>query len=56
MGTSAEHAPARPEAFRSIATAFPHFTRAGQREGIIVAVPDFPEFAERVREIVWSGL
>ena len=56
VGTSAQHAPRRPLAFRSIATAFPHFTGTGQREGIIVAVPDFPGFAGRVREIVWSGL
>jgi hypothetical protein len=32
------------QAFRSIAIAFPHFKQAGQRESIIVAVPDFPEF------------
>ena len=56
VGTSVQHAQARPQALGSIATAFPHFTRAGQREGIIVAVPDFPGFARRVREIVWSGL
>jgi hypothetical protein len=56
VGTSAQYAPARPQAFGSIATAFPHFRQAGQRESIIVAVPDFPEFATRVREIVWSGL
>jgi hypothetical protein len=56
VGTSAQHAPNRPEAFGSIATAFPHFTRTGQRESIIVAVPDFPGFAGRVRGIVWSGL
>jgi len=56
VGTSAQHAPDRPRAFRSIATAFPRFAQAGQRESIIVAVPDFPGFASRVREIVWSGL
>jgi hypothetical protein len=56
VGTSAEHAPARPRAFGSLAAAFPHFTGPGQRESIIVAVPDFPQFAQRVREIVWSGL
>jgi hypothetical protein len=56
VGTSAQHAPARPGAFGSIATTFPYFTQAGQRESIIVAVPDFPGFARRVREIVWSGL
>jgi hypothetical protein len=56
VGTSAQHAPGGPLAFRSIVTAFPGFATTGQREGIIVAVPDFPEFARRVREIVWSGL
>jgi hypothetical protein len=56
VGTSAQHAPTRPRAFGSITTAFPHFMQAGQRESIIVAVPDFPGFARRVREIVWSGL
>lgn len=56
VGTSAEHAPTRPGAFGSIATAFPYFTGPGQRESIIVAIPDFPGFAKRVREIVWSGL
>jgi hypothetical protein len=56
VGTSEQYAPDRSQAFRSIATAFPHFKQAGQRESIIVAVPDFPEFARRVREVVWSGL
>ena len=56
VGTSVEHAPARPGTFRSLATAFPHFSGPGQRESIIVAVPDFPQFAQHVREIVWSGL
>lgn len=56
IGTSAQHAPDRPRSFRSIATAFPDFNQPGQLESIIVAVPDFPEFAKRVRDIVWSGL
>ena len=56
VGTSTQHAPARPGAFGSIAAAFPRFTNPGQRESIVVAVPDFPGFARRVREIVWSGL
>lgn len=56
VGTSAQHAPSGPQTFRSIVTAFPCFTVAGQRESIIVALPDFPGFARRVREIVWSGL
>lgn len=56
VGTSDRHAPSRPAAFKSIATVFPQFAAAGQREGVVVAVPDFPRFAERVRMIVWSGL
>lgn len=56
VGTSVAHAPGRPAAFNSIMTAFPQFNRAGQAESFIVAVPDFPGFATRVREIVWSGL
>jgi hypothetical protein len=56
VGTSVQHAPGKPDAFKSLADTFPHFTRAGQRESIIVAIPDFPGFAQRVREIVWSGL
>lgn len=56
VGTSTEYAPSSGRSFGSIATAFPVFTQAGQRESIIVAMPDFPGFARRVREIVWSGL
>lgn len=56
VGTSMQHAPTRPSAFKSIATTFPQFASDGQRESIIVAIPDFPGFARRVREIVWSGL
>ncbi len=56
VGTSDTHAPSRPTSFRSITTAFPHFVAPGQAEGVVVAVPDFPGFAVRVRKIVWSGL
>ncbi|GAA1820217.1 hypothetical protein HC028_26630 [Planosporangium flavigriseum] len=56
VGTSAHHAPTRPQTFHSINKAFPEFARAGQTESVIVAIPDFPGFAERVKEIVWSGL
>ena len=56
IGTSDTHAPNKPLTFRSIPTAFPHFDQAGQLEGVVVAVPDFPGFATRVREVVWSGL
>jgi hypothetical protein len=56
VGTSAQYAPNGPSAFGSIAETFPQFTRPGQVESIVVAMPDFPAFAKRVREIVWSGL
>jgi len=56
VGASAHHAPTQPLAFRSIRTAFPEFVGPGQTESIVVAIPDFPEFANRVKEIVWSGL
>ena len=56
VGTSNHHAPKRATAFRSIRTRFPEFSEPAQTEGIVVAVPDFPGFVERVKEIVWSGL
>lgn len=56
VGTSTGHEPKGPESFGSIRTAFPEFTQPGQTEGIVVALPDFPGFADRVKEIVWSGL
>jgi hypothetical protein len=56
VGTSDTHAPRNQRSFRSITTAFPHFSAPGQAEGVVVAVRDFPGFAARVRQIVWSGL
>lgn len=56
IGTSDNFAPKRSTAFRSLRTKFPEFISPAQTEGIVVAVPDFPGFAERVRDIVWSGL
>ncbi|MGH3892708.1 MAG: hypothetical protein ACRDTW_14175 [Rhodococcus qingshengii] len=56
VGTSDHHAPKRPNAFGSIRTQFPEFTETSQTESIVVAVPDFPAFADQVKEIVWSGL
>jgi hypothetical protein len=56
VGTSANRAPNTPRAFRSITTAFPKLSRPGQSEAIVVAMPDYRLFAERVREIVWTGL
>ena len=56
VGTSDLYAPTQAASFKSIAEKFPKFTEAGQTESVVVAVPDFPAFAIRVREIVWSGL
>lgn len=56
VGTSADQAPKRPTTFKSITTTFPEFRRSGQVESIVVAIPDFAGFADRVKEIVWSGL
>jgi hypothetical protein len=56
IGTSASHAPSNPRAFGSVTTAFPKLSSPGQTEAIVVAVPDYKAFAERVREIVWTGL
>ncbi|GAA2617599.1 hypothetical protein [Paractinoplanes durhamensis] len=56
VGTSSGREPRLPQAFGSIRTAFPQFTDAAQTEGVVVAIPDFADFADRVKEIVWSGL
>lgn len=56
VGTSDSHAPRDARTFGSIKTWFPEFQSTAQTESIVVAVPDFPGFAERVKEIVWSGL
>ncbi len=56
IGISHDKATTSTNTFRSLATTFPDFSNAGQLEGLMVAIPDFPGFATRVREIVWSGL
>lgn len=56
IGTSQHHAPKSDRTFGSIKTAFPEFVESAQTESIVIAVPDFPGFAKRVKEIVWSGL
>jgi hypothetical protein len=56
VGTSADRVPSGPNSFRSLQTAFPEYSEAGQREGLVVGIPDFPAFADRVKEILWSGL
>ena len=57
VGTSddarAEPGPAR---FRSIATAFPHFSDARAAGEHDRGCPGLPRVRQRVREIVWSGL
>jgi len=55
VATSAKHAPKR-RGFGSVATAFPQFAAHGQREGLVVAVDQFPRFATHVQEAIWSGL
>jgi hypothetical protein len=55
VSTSLEHAPRR-RAFSTMHNQFPRLNRDGQLEGLIVAISDFPEFAENVRRIVWSAL
>ena len=56
VGASLEHRPRNSNTFRSLGTQFPEFVAAGQTESIVIALPDFPEFASKVKEIVWSGL
>ena len=56
VGTSASRAPAGPAAVGASVSGFPEFDGPGQIEGLVVAIPDFPGFSKRVREIVWSGL
>ena len=56
VATSARHAPTSSRPFKSLATKFPNFSAPGQREGIVIAVPNFTAFATEVREVVWKGL
>ncbi len=56
VGTSKEFGTLQPRSFNSISSAFPNFNRPGQVEAMVIALPEFPAFARRVREIVWSGL
>lgn len=56
IGTSADRAPSGQNSFRSLKKAFPEYAATGQREALVVAIPNFPAFADRVKEIVWSGL
>ena len=56
IATSKQYAPALPDPFKSLSEKFPKLGESGQLEGLVVAVPDFSEFASDVRSDVWSGL
>jgi hypothetical protein len=56
VSASSAHAPTSHRAFKSLRTHFPNFTAPAQTEAFVFAVPDYPGFADRVKEIVWSGL
>lgn len=56
ISTSSNRAPKTASAFGSILRAFPAYAGPGQAEGLVIAMPEFPQFAKRVRKIVWSGL
>ena len=55
VSTSEGHSP-QGGCFLSIRNHFPEMTNPGQLEGMIVAIGDFPAFAEQVRGILWTGL
>jgi hypothetical protein len=56
IGTSIEQAVITQHSFRSLTLTFPEFTNSSQTEAIVIAMPEFPRFAQRVKDIVWSGL
>lgn len=56
VGTSTAHVVGGQVSFSALTKAFPHYSAPGQAEGVLVAVPDFPEFANQVRDEVWKGL
>jgi hypothetical protein len=56
VGTADHHAPGNSRPFGSLRTSFPGLTNAAQTEAIVIAIPDFAGFADRVKEIMWSGL
>lgn len=48
--------PALPRMFDSLSAKFPDLTDKRQLHGMLVAVGDFPAFAQDVRELMWKGL
>jgi hypothetical protein len=55
VGTSRPRAPTR-RCFSGMQRHFPGLDQGDQLEGLIAAIADFPAFARRVREFVWSAL
>ena len=54
LATSADRAPKR-RCFGTLPTSFPTMANGGRLEGLVLAIGDFPAFATRVQECVWSG-
>jgi hypothetical protein len=54
LATSADRAPKR-RCFGTLPTSFPTMANGGRLEGLVLAIGDFPAFAARVQECVWSG-
>lgn len=54
VSTSSSSHPTR--CFGNMSRQFPRLTEPGQLEGLVVGLDDLPEFAERVRDTVWSAL
>ena len=55
VATSAASAP-KGRGFSQMGRKFPKLTTLGQREGMLIAVGNFPAFADMVKEAVWKGL
>jgi hypothetical protein len=54
VSTSSGSHPAR--CFGNMGMRFPRLAGAGQLEGLVVGLDDLPQFAERVKGVVWSAL
>ena len=54
VSTSTSSHPSR--CFGNMASRFPGLVVGGQLEGLVVGLDDLPQFAERVKGMVWSGL
>jgi len=54
VATSTEHVPT--SAFSNFGQRFPGFTEPVRMKGMITAIENFSDFAQKVREYVWKGL